>query len=80
MTLRASLVSRVARLEKADAAACPVCNGNAIRMEWTGEAGATGPEPRAAADVPQACGGCGRPMQVIRLSWLDAEAADKASR
>ena len=59
MPLRASLAGRVARLEKADAAACPVCNGNAIRMEWTGEAGALY-RPHAPADVPQNYGAGGR--------------------
>ena len=73
------LEARVKRLEGADAAACPVCHGNPVRIEWARGPGQLREDGDATADTPETCAGCGRRFTRILISWR-TDADEEASR
>ena len=78
---RGGLTARVTRLETVDAAACTVCRGNPIRVEWARGPGQ--PPPRDVGEQPPpartTCAGCGRRFKRILISWR-TDADEEASR
>jgi len=72
---RGGLTARVTRLETVDAAACTVCRGNPIRVEWARGSGQ--PPPRDVGEqpppAPTTCAGCGRPYKLMLIRWRTDE-------
>ena len=73
------LEGRVKRLEGAEAAACPVCHGNPVRIEWARGPGQPREECDQTADTPQTCAGCGRRFKLVLVRW-QTDADEEASR
>ena len=76
---RGGLTARVTRLETVDAAACTVCRGNPIRVEWARGPGQPREEDEQMADTPETCAGCGRRFKLILVRW-QTDADEEVSR
>lgn len=66
---RQGLSGRVARLEATNAATCAACHGKPSRWEWRDTDPERGRSDKTANPASEQCTGCGRPVEVIRVSW-----------